>query len=139
MMLRRLPITLLCCLTALLGACHSVKQLVPPNFRPAQDSALTLAQAKQKLQQATPCCGSFADFSYQTPLPWRPQKFELGSSSPVASLNGVRSYFLNEIDGLKNNDGIFIVGSTNHLDRLDPGIAVGHRSRRAHVAWCGDG
>ncbi|KXX76202.1 putative ATPase YjoB [Madurella mycetomatis] len=35
----------------------------------------------------------------------------------------VRSYFLNEIDGLKSNDGIFIVGSTNHLDRLDPGIS----------------
>jgi transitional endoplasmic reticulum ATPase len=35
----------------------------------------------------------------------------------------VRSYFLNEIDGLKSNDGIFIVGSTNHLERLDPGIA----------------
>jgi transitional endoplasmic reticulum ATPase len=38
--------------------------------------------------------------------------------------DSVRSYFLNEIDGLKNNDGIFIVGSTNHLDRLDPGISV---------------
>lgn len=36
----------------------------------------------------------------------------------------VRSYFLNEVDGLKNNDGIFMVGSTNHLDRLDPGISV---------------
>ncbi|GJD04241.1 ATPase [Colletotrichum higginsianum IMI 349063] len=36
---------------------------------------------------------------------------------------GVRSYFLNEMDGLKSNDGIFIIGSTNHLDRLDPGIA----------------
>lgn len=35
----------------------------------------------------------------------------------------VRSYFLNEVDGLKNNDGILMVGSTNHLDRLDPGIA----------------
>ncbi|KAK1752006.1 putative ATPase [Echria macrotheca] len=35
----------------------------------------------------------------------------------------VRSYFLNEIDGLKSNDGIFIVGSTNHLERLDPGIS----------------
>lgn len=35
----------------------------------------------------------------------------------------MRSYFLNEIDGLKSNDGIFIIGSTNHLDRLDPGIA----------------
>jgi transitional endoplasmic reticulum ATPase len=36
----------------------------------------------------------------------------------------VRSYFLNEVDGLKSNDGIFMIGSTNHLDRLDPGIAV---------------
>ncbi|KAJ2971269.1 hypothetical protein NUW58_g9464 [Xylaria curta] len=35
----------------------------------------------------------------------------------------VRSYFLNEVDGLKNNDGIFMIGSTNHLERLDPGIS----------------
>ncbi|KAH0268833.1 P-loop containing nucleoside triphosphate hydrolase protein, partial [Aureobasidium melanogenum] len=34
-----------------------------------------------------------------------------------------RSYFLNEVDGLTSNDGIFMVGSTNHLDRLDPGIS----------------
>ena len=34
-----------------------------------------------------------------------------------------RSYFLNEVDGLRSNDGIFMVGSTNHLDRLDPGIS----------------
>ena len=26
----------------------------------------------------------------------------------------VRSYFLNEIDGLENNDGILMIGSTNH-------------------------
>lgn len=38
--------------------------------------------------------------------------------------DSVRSYFLNEVDGLKNNDGIFMIGSTNHLDRLDPGISV---------------
>nr|POE72707.1 putative atpase yjob [Quercus suber] len=35
----------------------------------------------------------------------------------------VRSYFLNAVDGIQNNDGILMVGSTNHLDRLDPGIA----------------
>lgn len=35
----------------------------------------------------------------------------------------VRSYFLNEVDGLLNNDGIMMVGSTNHLERLDPGIS----------------
>ncbi|KAF2735537.1 P-loop containing nucleoside triphosphate hydrolase protein [Polyplosphaeria fusca] len=37
--------------------------------------------------------------------------------------DSVRSYFLNEVDGLKSNDGILMVGSTNHLERLDPGIA----------------
>jgi transitional endoplasmic reticulum ATPase len=37
--------------------------------------------------------------------------------------DNVRSYFLNEVDGLKSNDGIMMVGSTNHLDRLDPGIS----------------
>lgn len=37
--------------------------------------------------------------------------------------DNVRSYFLNEVDGLLNNDGILMVGSTNHLDRLDPGIS----------------
>ena len=35
----------------------------------------------------------------------------------------VRSYFLNEVDGLEDNDGILMIGSTNHLDRLDPGIS----------------
>ena len=34
-----------------------------------------------------------------------------------------RSYFFNEVDGLENNDGIFMVASTNHLDQLDPGLA----------------
>lgn len=35
----------------------------------------------------------------------------------------VRSYFLNEVDGLESNDGILMVGSTNHLDKLDPAIS----------------
>ena len=37
--------------------------------------------------------------------------------------DAVRSYFLNEVDGLRDNDGILMVGSTNHLERLDPGIS----------------
>jgi transitional endoplasmic reticulum ATPase len=35
----------------------------------------------------------------------------------------VRSFFLNQVDGLNNNDGILMIGSTNHLERLDPGIS----------------
>lgn len=34
-----------------------------------------------------------------------------------------RSYFFNEMDGLANNDGLFIVASTNFLDKLDPGLS----------------
>ena len=37
--------------------------------------------------------------------------------------DNVRSYFLNAVDGIQKNDGILMIGSTNHLDRLDPGIA----------------
>jgi transitional endoplasmic reticulum ATPase len=34
-----------------------------------------------------------------------------------------RSYFLNEVDGLESNDGILMIGSTNHLDSLDAAIS----------------
>ncbi len=34
-----------------------------------------------------------------------------------------RSYFLNEVDGLESNDGILMIGSTNHLSGLDPAIS----------------
>ncbi|KAF7189765.1 putative ATPase YjoB [Pseudocercospora fuligena] len=37
--------------------------------------------------------------------------------------DAVRSYFLNAVDGIAKNDGILMIGSTNHLDRLDPGLA----------------
>ena len=77
-----------------LGGCHGVKELVPPNLRPPEESSSALDQAKAALQQATPCCSSFADFSYQTLLPWRPKRFDLGPGSMVASINGERSYFL---------------------------------------------
>ena len=81
--------------TVLLSGCHTAKMLIPPNLRPpTEDPAAALKQAKQQLQQATPCCSSFADFSYQNMLPWRPQKFTLGSGSMVANLDGTHSYFL---------------------------------------------
>jgi len=33
-----------------------------------------------------------------------------------------RSYFLNEVDGLDSNNGILMIGSTNHLGQLDAAI-----------------
>ncbi|KAI9823491.1 MAG: hypothetical protein M1819_001345 [Sarea resinae] len=35
----------------------------------------------------------------------------------------VRSDFLNELDGLEDNNGILVIGTTNHLDKLDPGLS----------------
>lgn len=84
---------------ALLGGCHTAKRflpttLVPPNLRAPEDNGAALKLAKQKLLDASPCCSSFADFSYQTRLPWHPQKFVLGSDAMVANLNGTHSYFV---------------------------------------------
>ncbi|MEW9573067.1 MalM family protein [Rhodanobacter sp. Si-c] len=83
----------------LLAGCHTVKDLVPtslvpPNLRAPENSNDPLKQAQQRLLDATPCCTSFADFSYQSLLPWQPQPFTLGSGSSVANINGTHSYFL---------------------------------------------
>jgi len=71
-----------------------MKAFVPPNLRAPENADAGLNQAKQALQQATPCCTTFADFSFQNALPWQPKKFQLGPGSMVANLNGDRSYFL---------------------------------------------
>jgi maltose operon periplasmic protein len=90
----RLRPLLIITFSLLLGACHSVKLPLPTNLLPQSPPPRTLADAKKALDQATPCCTSFADFSYQNPLPWHPQQFVLGEGSPVAAINGIRSYFL---------------------------------------------
>src|ERR1700754_3522110 len=74
-----------------LGACRTI---VPPNFRPPENPTNTVDIARKTLEGASPCRGSFADLSYQDTLPWQPQRFELSKDSPVANLNGDRSYFL---------------------------------------------
>ena len=93
-MTHRLPLLFALLFCALLGGCHSVKTLLPPNFRPPTETGNTRDEAMQRLLQATPCCSSFADFSYQHMLPWQPQKFTLGNGGMVANLNGTHSYFL---------------------------------------------
>lgn len=34
-----------------------------------------------------------------------------------------RSFFLNQLDGIEGNDGLLIIGTTNHFDRLDPALS----------------
>ncbi|GAA0908445.1 hypothetical protein KR767_20470 [Luteibacter anthropi] len=84
-------IVLLTAALVTLGACRTI---VPPNFRPPENPSSSINEARKTLDDASPCCGSFADLSYQDMLPWQPQRFELSKDSPVANLNGDRSYFL---------------------------------------------
>ena len=35
-----------------------------------------------------------------------------------------RSFFLNQLDGLSGNDGLLIIGTTNHFERLDPALST---------------
>lgn len=35
-----------------------------------------------------------------------------------------RSFFLNQLDGIEGNDGLLLIGTTNHMDRLDPGLST---------------
>ena len=37
--------------------------------------------------------------------------------------DGNRSFFLNQLDGLENNDGLLVIGTTNHFEKLDPGLS----------------
>ena len=73
-----------------------------------------------KARQEAPCYLIFEDLDsvVTDAVRWVKSLYSL-----INILIPFRSYFLNEVDGLKSNDGIFMVGSTNHLDRLDPGIA----------------
>ncbi|KAI0729314.1 P-loop containing nucleoside triphosphate hydrolase protein [Fomitopsis betulina] len=47
--------------------------------------------------------------------------------------DGNRSFFLNQLDGLEGNDGLLLIGSTNHFDRLDP--ALSGRPSRFDRKW----
>ncbi len=91
---RPIVATALVAIATLASGCHSAKTLVPPNFRPPENASSSLDQAKGALQKASPCCTTFADFSFQNTLPWQPKKFVIGPGSMVASLNGERSYFV---------------------------------------------
>ena len=62
-----------------------------------------IRQVFEKARQSTPCLLIFEDLDSMVE-------------------EKVRSFFLNEVDGLEDNDGLMIIGSTNYLERLDPSI-----------------
>ncbi|KAI0304056.1 P-loop containing nucleoside triphosphate hydrolase protein [Russula brevipes] len=64
-----------------------------------------IAEVFQKARQNSPCVVILEDIDSQ-----------------INDQN--RSFFLNELDGLEGNDGLLLIGTTNHLDRLDPGLAT---------------
>ncbi|TFK55460.1 P-loop containing nucleoside triphosphate hydrolase protein [Heliocybe sulcata] len=35
-----------------------------------------------------------------------------------------RSFFLNQVDGLEGNDGLLLIGTTNHVEKLDPALST---------------
>ena len=138
---------------AVLTGCHTAKALIPPNLRSSPQSAVDpLKLARQQLQQATPCCSSFADFSYRNSLPWQPQKFTLGSGSMVANLDGTHSYFLafqlptglkipyrvalkSELNGRWLHDSYLFAPTVVMLDAGFQPIATDDISLCEHMGW----
>jgi transitional endoplasmic reticulum ATPase len=91
---------------------HDVSKRVSPHIESLYVKTLTsfggpeysIRQIFLRARQMAPCLLIFEDIDSLV--------------SPMA-----RSYFLNEVDGLESNHGILMIGSTNHLEQLDPGIA----------------
>jgi transitional endoplasmic reticulum ATPase len=82
----------------------SIESLYVKSFSSYGGPELAIRQIFLKARQMAPCLLIFEDIDSLV--------------SPM-----VRSYFLNEVDGLESNHGILMIGSTNHLERLDPGIS----------------
>jgi transitional endoplasmic reticulum ATPase len=82
----------------------AVEALYVKTFQSFAGPEYGIRQIFQKARQMAPCLLIFEDID------------------SLVSVS-VRAYFLNEVDGLESNHGILMIGSTNHLEKLDPGIA----------------
>jgi len=72
---------------ALLAACAHAP-LMTPAPPPSREDAI------KQLQAATPCCKSWSELPFHTPLPDSPQDFTIESTSPVAELDGEHTHYL---------------------------------------------
>ncbi|MCJ1282402.1 hypothetical protein MMC26_001725 [Xylographa opegraphella] len=85
------------------------KDPIPSLYIKAADFTYNIRQIFAFARQMAPCLVIFEDID-------------------TIVTDKTRSYFFNEADGLEHNDGIMMIASTNHLDRLDPGLS--HRPSR---------
>lgn len=91
-------------INALSALDEPVPSLVVKNFDSMQGPKFSIREIFVKARSMAPCLLVFEDLD-------------------SLITDKTRSYFLNEVDGLECNDGILMIGTTNHLDSLDPAIS----------------
>ncbi|KAH7887583.1 P-loop containing nucleoside triphosphate hydrolase protein [Phlebopus sp. FC_14] len=74
------------------------------SFQSYRGEEASMQDVFQKARQASPCVLILEDLD-----------------SLINDQN--RSFFLNQLDGLEGNDGLLVIGSTNHFDMLDPALS----------------
>ena len=82
---------------------NPIPTLYVKSFAGCHNDFYAIREVFEKARETTPCLLVFEDLDSLVK-----EKF--------------RSFFLNEVDGLEDNDGLMIIGSTNYLERLDPSI-----------------
>ncbi|PON22921.1 ATP-dependent Zn protease [Trichoderma gamsii] len=82
---------------------HPVQSLYVKSLDACSGPKWSIKQIFRKARRMAPCLLIFEDLDSL-----------VGDST--------RSYFLNEVDGLESNDGILMIGSTNHIEQLDPAV-----------------
>jgi transitional endoplasmic reticulum ATPase len=90
-------------INALAKQSHPVQSLYVKSLDACSGPKWSIKKIFQKARRMAPCLLIFEDLDSL-----------VGDST--------RSYFLNEVDGLESNDGILMIGSTNHIELLDPAV-----------------
>jgi len=94
-------------LKAIMKTCgdNGFAPLYVKSFQSWKGEEASMADVFNKARQTSPCVVVFEDLD-----------------SLINDSN--RPFFLNQLDGLEGNDGLLIIGTTNHFDRLDPGLSA---------------
>ncbi|KAG8528125.1 uncharacterized protein KY384_007041 [Bacidia gigantensis] len=95
------------CIKALMNSLLTRPEPIPTlyvkSFQGCHEEWYNIREVFEKARNTTPCLLIFEDLDSMV-------------------TEKVRSFFLNEVDGLEDNDGLMIIGSTNYLEKLDPSI-----------------